>query len=100
MSLTKEKVSNHIGFFLVSPFDKLEGGNKNLDYYLKAAKYIESNINSNNGIAGLPIRIYIHTERPDEKITNKEFLSYLNGENMHFIPVSYTHLTLPTILRV
>ena len=71
MSPTKEKVSDHIGFFLVSPFDKLEGGNKNLGYYLKATKYIESNINSKNGIAGLPIKIYIHTERPDENITNK-----------------------------
>ena len=85
MSPTKEKVPDHIGFFLVSPFDKLEGGNKNLDYYLKAAKYIESNINSKNGIAGLPIKIHIHTERPDENISNKEFLNYLKDENIHFI---------------
>ena len=85
MSPTKEKVPDHIGFFLVSPFSKLEGGNKNLDYYLKAAKYIESNINSKNGIAGLPIKIHIHTERPDENISNKEFLNYLKDENIHFI---------------
>ena len=85
MSPTKEKLPNHLGFFLTAPFRKLEDGNENLDYYLKAAKYVESKINQKNGIAGLPIKIHIHTEKLDENITNEEFLNYLKDKNIHFI---------------
>ena len=86
MSPTKEKLPNHLGFFLTAPFRKLEDGNENLDYYLKAAKYVESKINQKNGIAGLPIKIHIHTEKLDENITNEEFLNYLKDKKHVVLP--------------